>query len=282
MNVKEHFRRNWQTYLVVGLLLLVLLVLIGNSFTSRSTNFASETNTRFSKSYPINPAVSYEGSYYNGEIGEKKITQANIELETENYFGSKNSIINSIKAKKGVILDEGEYKDKDNKKSLYLSAKVPSEELDALLEELKTFADVKSLSINTQDVTKNYGDYSDRLSRYEEQIKKYKDMLKRNISIEDEIKIQNRIDQLEDQTFYLEKRMSEIDDEVNYSKVYITLREKQSILESVDFLGFKESAKLFLNSLNTAFRLVIILIGFLLPFGVIYLIYKLIKRFFKK
>ncbi len=278
MDIKKHFKKNWQTYLIIGL----LLVLIGNFFTYRPFHSDSENILGISKSYYRDSISNYKSSYYDGEADEKKITTANINLESENYFNAKNSILNSIKAKEGIILNENEYEDNKGNKNIYINAKVPSNKLNLLLEELKNLAEVKSLNIIIDDVTKSYIDYSDRLNRYKEQIEKYKNMLKRNITVEDEIKIQNRIDQLEDQIFYLKKRVSEIDNDVEYSTLYISLKEKPSILENIDFLGFKDSIKLFLNSLDSAFRLIVGLIGFLLPFGIIYLVYKLIKKFSKK
>ena len=99
-------------------------------------------------------------------------------------------------------------------------------------------------------------------------------MLKKsNLEIEEEIKIQQRIDSLEDSIFYLNKQISNIDEKVEYSEVYLTIKEKPSILSEIDFLGLKDGFKLFMNSLKSGIQFILSILGFIIPFAITYGVY---------
>ncbi|MCA9460442.1 MAG: DUF4349 domain-containing protein, partial [Nanoarchaeota archaeon] len=168
-------------------------------------------------------------------------------------------------------------------RSLNYNFKVPSEKLDLFLGELESYGEVISLNVNTNDQTGSYVDFKSRIERYENQMASYENMLLRgNMDIEDEIKIHKRIDQIEDSIFYLKKNIGSIDEQTLYSDVYLTLKEKESFFAEIDFIGIRDGFKLFLESLEFAIKVIFVLVGFLLPFGIIYMIYRLIKNIGKR
>lgn len=279
----KNMKANWQSYLII----LLLLVLIGGS--SVSTMFTSGGNMMFSKSYSEGVSMMADSRimpYYGSDDAlsyedRKLIKNGNINIETPNYDFAKNSIVSSIKNYDGIILSDSESKDINDNRYTNIRAKVNSENLETLMNEIKSLGEVKSLNIYSNDVTGSYVDYNDRLKRYNEQIEKYQLMLESDkISIEEEVQVQSRIDQLEDQIYYLTKNLGDLNEDITYSDVYVSISESPSILEEVNFLGFKDMGIEFMSSLKGGISFVLKLIGYLIPVIVLYGIYRIGRKYF--
>ena len=179
-------------------------------------------------------------------------------------------------------MSENIYKDNNGDRNLNLNLKVESLNLDLIIDEIKTYGEIKSLNIYSNDVTGTFTDYTNRSIRYQNQIKKYYIMLeKENITIKEEIEIQQRIDQLENQIFNLENSKGNLKENSDYSSLNINLKEKPSILADTNFLGIIDGVKLFLNSIDDALRFILLILGFVIPFAIIYAIYKLGRKLIK-
>lgn len=281
---QNHFQSYWKNY-VIGILAVLFL---GTMFLQ--TIVSPYESSFSSKGYMAND-MAYEragsSSYYYQEGGfapevedRKVIKNANLNLEADDYDKSKAQTQNSITKYEVLVLSENEYKYKDDYRTINYRLKINSDNLDAFLAEIKTYGEIQNLNVYTNDVTGSYTDYTARLERYNSQIKKYNSMLNdKDITITEEIQIQQRIDQLEDQIFYLQKRVDTIDEEVAYSDVSLNIKEKPSTLSEIDFLGLRDGFKLFMNSLEAGIQFILLLIGFLLPFGIVYGVYRLFRKF---
>ena len=105
-------------------------------------------------------------------------------------------------------------------------------------------------------------------------------MLVGEVSVEDEIKIQQRIDQIEDQLFWLNKNYGNLDEKIVYSDVRITLNEEKSISDEVGFIDFESGFKGFIESLGASLWFIVYVLGFALPFIIGYSIYRVGKKLF--
>ena len=254
-----------------------------------------------SADYGYARASSYGSSYYP-EIGrsdaldvdERKVRKsANMEIETDDYNASKIGVSNSVKAYRAIVLSERESRDYDydlggysDSRYVRYNIKVDSDKLDVFVDEIKSYGEVLNLDISSVDVTGTYVDYTSRLERHTSQMDRYNAMLLREeVSIEEEIKLQSRIDELENQIFYLKGRVSSLQEDVDYSSVNLYIKEKveePSVVDEVDFFSFKDLAGLFLSSLKYSVLVVVVVVGFIIPFGVVYGVYRLVRRFFHK
>jgi hypothetical protein len=232
--------------------------------------------------------MASSSSYYSGGdsalyVEERKVIKnGNIDLETDNYDFSKNRIISLTDSYSAIVLSDSESRNNDDNRYSNMRVKINSEKIDKFLDELKNLGEVKSLNVYSNDVTGTYVDYTDRLNRYNEQIAKYNEMLEsEKINIEEEVQVQQRIDQLEDQIYYMNERLGDLDEDISYSEVYISLSEKPSLLEQVDFLGFKDMAKQFLGALSAGWNILLNILGFIIPFVVLYFVYRIVRRFVK-
>ena len=283
VNVKNHFMRNWKNYLIGFLVLIVLYSSLIGVVMRGSMNAFDSAKSLESAQYNRGSSNYYGGGSDVPEQEDRKVVKnANVDVESGNFDESKKQIEASIEAHDALVLSKRQSTYKDEYKRMYYTLKVEVEKLNIFLDEIKTYGDVNSFNVYVNDVTGAYVDYSNRLERYEGQIQRYESMLaKPNLEIEDEIDIQDRIDDLEDDIFSIKSRMANIEEDVDYSDVRITLREEESILSQVDFLGLKDGFSLFMQSLEAGIKFILVMVGFLLPFGLIYVLYRVIRRFSK-
>ncbi len=293
MGLVKNIKKN---YIIIFLIVLVLLSLVGfvgvmidsGSLDYLSSKSLSSADYGYAEAY-------YDGSpYYREsvrsdalEVDERKVRKnANLEIETNDYNASKLGVGNSVRAHGAIVLYERESRDYDDKRYVRYSIKVDSDKLDIFVNEIEGYGEVISLDISSDDVTGVYVDYTNRLKRYTSQMDRYNAMLLReDVSIEEEIKLQSRIDELEDKVFRLRGRIGSLQEDVDYSSVSLYMREKTkepSIVDEVDFFSFKDLAGLFLSSLKYSILVVVVIVGFVIPFGVVYGVYRLVRRFFYK
>jgi hypothetical protein len=275
--VINFLKNNWLNIII--LLLLSFLFLNNVSYPEYYSKSVEDLEGNF------NPGINQ----YNkiSSLGDENynIKSANLYINTEDY--DKNKIyLNSLIIKyNGKITNENEMLNNKKIRSLYLTVKIPKNELDSFLNEIKTTfgLELENINVYNSDVTEQKQDFTERLNRYKSQIEKYKEMLtQKDLRIEDEIKIQNRIDDLENQIYYLEKSNQDLDNRITYSTVSITLNEKASPLTNVEFKSFKYYIAEFLNSLENGLNIFINLVAYGLELLILFIVYKFVRnKFFK-
>lgn len=272
----KNLKENWLNYSIFGLLLIMVFGMLGSGFNSGGYMAKSLAND-----------IAYESSLYGGSRGfvadevDRKVTKnGNLNLESNNYDSDKQNIL-SISEKYGVlILSNNERIDYEDYRSLSLNGKIDASKLEVYLDEVKKFGEVKYFNVYSNDMTEGYIDYSKRILRYEKQLEKYTLMLEKdNLEVKDEVEVQTRIDQIEDNLFYLKKNFNNLDERVVYSDVLISLNEERSVLDNVDFIDLDSGFKGFMGSLGAAIWVVIYVLGFVIPFVIVYGVYRLFKRF---
>ena len=291
MKIIQNLKKYYKDYLIGVFAVLFIFTIIGNMNTGMNYNsigYESVDSMSYDKS--VGMSAQYDRGYVSNdgfapeEENRKRIKNANVNIESQNYQNDKIVILNVINGVDAIILSESEnYNEYSEIRTMYMTAKVDAKSLDMLLDQIKVLGEVKSLNVYVNDVTGTYLDYTQRVERYQSQIVKYEAMLdKPNLEINDEINIQNRIDNLENSIFYHMKYIGNIDEKVEYSDIKITLQEKPSMLAEIDFLGFRDGFAMFMSSIKQAIQTILMLFGFVLPFMILYVVYRLIKIPFNK
>lgn len=274
-------KSNWKNY-VIGILILIIVggiaFLSGASFSSQGMvlgdmGYLAESALVKGVGVPIS-----EG--FAPQVEERKVTRnANLDLETRDFDKSSAQIKNLMNENDVVVLTESVSKYKDDYRIAYYNIRIEEDKLDGFLESAKLFGEVLEINVYATDVTESFVDYSDRLERYKLQMQRYEAILEReDLEVSDEIDIQQRMDSLEVSIAYLEKSISEIEKRVEYSSVSVSLKEKPSVLSELDFLGLREGFVVFMGAVENAIKLVLIVVGFLIPFGIVYGVYRLFRR----
>ncbi|MBI2107385.1 DUF4349 domain-containing protein [Candidatus Woesearchaeota archaeon] len=97
-------------------------------------------------------------------------------------------------------------------------------------------------------------------------------------SIQDKIDLSDRIFNPERAIKYYEEELKNIDNQVSYSTVSLTLTEKQSDYANIMFVKFSSLISSFVESLNSLLKFTVII----LPWAIISLILYLLYRRFAK
>lgn len=285
-------KKNWKNYAIGILAVFLVFSFLGSNIGNMGVEAFSSYDSYSSKSVAMEADSFYRGGsspYYNNvddalDVTDRKIIRnANIDLESDNYDDSKNKIDALVKDYSAIVLSNNEYKNKKEYRTSNYRVKVDSSKIDLFVSELKNYGEVESANIYSNDVTGSFVDFSDRVERYEGQITKYEVMLlKKDITVEEEVQIQTRIDQIEDMLFYLRKNIGNLEEDITYSDVSITLSEEESLIDEVDFVDLEDSSKLFVGSLGSAIELVLMILGFVIPFLVVYIVYRFGRKLFYK
>ena len=160
---------------------------------------------------------------------------------------------------------------------------VPKDNYMGLKQYLEGNFEIESKNINIANLKKNVESSSSRLKRYEEQVKKYTFLLKEeNLEIEDEIKINSRIDTIENQIYYIRKELERNKEQINLVDVYISLSQKNPY-GVVEFKSFNEILSNFISALIYVFNLFFVLLGYLVIPVILFLSYIFLRKcFFQK
>ncbi|MBP2073231.1 DUF4349 domain-containing protein [Thermoanaerobacterium butyriciformans] len=220
---------------------------------------------------------------------KRKITKdATISIETDSADECYNKILNISKQYNGYIESSSESSTSDNKKTINVVLKIPSNDFEDVIASIKSLGDVKTIRINSNDITEQYYDVESRIKNLEIQEEKLQELLKKASNISDILQVEDKLNEV----------MTQIDSYKNQIKIWDNMTSMSTI--NLTFVSTKPQTKIskifstsFLNdilnagskSLNIFFeflKYVFIISIYLLPFSIlaylIYVGYKLFKK----
>ena len=111
----------------------------------------------------------------------------------------------------------------------------------------------------------------ERLSRYEA-------MYEEAEEVEDKIDLSDRIFNQERRIKYIEQRIENIDKDVSYSTVYVTITEEKCAYADISFIKLSDLVKGFLGSTSALIGFIFIILPWLVAVGLIWWIVRLVKK----
>jgi hypothetical protein len=162
----------------------------------------------------------------SNEVTPKIIKTANVSMEVVDYAKSKKQIDSIIVASKAYITSEG-FQQSDLQLGNNMEIKVPASGFNGLLKSLTTVAKrIDYQNIYTQDVTEEYIDVKTRMENKRKVEKTYIDLLRKTKSIEDILKIENKLGEIRAEIESAQGRMKYIDHQVNLSTISLYFYQK--------------------------------------------------------
>lgn len=206
-----------------------------------------------------NPAVQANGSK-TGEIKQEMLVyRGELNIDTLDYAASVNAFKMLISEKGGFIETEsytdnfsnsGYYAvDASDKRNLYsATVRVPSKEYDAVMNSATDLGDVRSRYSNASNVTQQYGTYQSQLEIYQAEYDRYLELLKNATEDEYALMIENELFDIQLQIATLKSSISNIENDVAYSYIDITIKEVSEYEERIEvrdtfFERFKRTCK---------------------------------------
>lgn len=292
MAIKDQISKLKENWLIVAVVLIAFIAFsgisdkispssIGSYSDSTEKQYASNSYERLSMTSSIVPGYS-EG--FAPETQERAITKSasiSTEVERNEFQENSESIKSLIKQNNAILLNENVNEYESGRKSYltgYYQIKIETSKYDSLVNELKNIGEIKSFSENADDITKRKVDAESTLEAEKERLARYNQMYNEAVSVSDKIELSDRIFNQERTIKYYEEELSNIDNQVSYSTISLTITEKQSDYANTIFVKFSDLVNSFLESLNNLLKFFVVI----LPWAVIaFILYLLYRRFGK-
>lgn len=177
------------------------------------------------------------------EYGLKIIREATIQMQTENYSEDMAALEELVTSLGGFITSREEWGSEqsaetgENPRTLSLTLRIPSDQLDAFVEQAKQVGIVTASSISETDVTDQYTDTDRRLQAYQKQYNRVLEMMDQATTVEELIQIESELSRLEMEIESCQGTLNYWDARVNYSTVYIYVDEVRRAISANPSLG---------------------------------------------
>ena len=245
---------------------------------------SGEGQTEASSETAQTPVTGQESA---AEISRKIVYSGNAQIQTKNYDTAKKQMLQLVEDCGGFIKDQSETTDsdsgyyyasedefdRDNARRIWsLTVRIPSKNFDRFFDGAgKIDGKITERSSNSQDLTRTYQDNEDRLRALRTEQDRLLELLKKAENVADMITIEDKLADVRARIAELSRKNNQIDYDVSYSTVDVTLREvkfyspqKISYAEQLRN-AFEDSGETFANAMQ---QLLIVLI-YLLPFIIV-------------
>lgn len=197
-------------------------------------------------------------------------------VQNENY----NSAYRDIKPM--TQIEEGASEKKAEIIEGYLELRIPANNVEKAVDEIKKISKILSFSRNVQDVTQPYTELSIRLDNLKAEAKRLEELYKRAATVKEILEIERELTRVRTEIETNENELTRMKHQVDYSTVILTIRKPAGIVEPSWEFDWKRVLRGFVENLVSALELLFRIIGGLIPFivavALVYLLYKLIKR----
>ncbi|HLD00114.1 MAG TPA: DUF4349 domain-containing protein [Candidatus Nanoarchaeia archaeon] len=287
MSIKDQFKTIKNNWLITLLIILVLVMpLFSNSglIQTYSTGALGDSYATEESAYAKGiPSPGYD-SGFAPESADRKITTAlslASEIKRGEFKAAEDKLKSIISSTKSFLLNENVNRYGEGLSGYYYGTyqlKVETAEYSAVVSQFKELGEVTSFNENKQDITESYTNLQIELTVEKERLARYKSMYAEAQDINDKINLNDRIFEQERTIKYLEDSLRNVDERVDYSAVYLTLVEKQSVYLNIGVVKLSQLIRSLVNSFNTLLTMLFVA----LPYGIIILLGWWVVRKVKK
>lgn len=290
MAIKEQLNKLKENWLLIVIVLVVLgfpnFGGLGNlgSISSMSKDSGYEKTgiqeLAYSRFSPIMPP-SYGD--FAPEITQRMITKSatmTTEVETGSFKNAESMIKSIVTSTNSYLLNQNVNKYDSGSKSYYsgnYQIKVDSKKYDDIAAQLKSIGEVKSFNENSEDITASYKNLNIELEAEKERLSRYNKMYDEAALIADKIQLSDKIFDEERTIKYLEDSLKNVNQQVDYSTIYVTLNEKQPKYANIEFIKFSALVRRLVESISSLLTLIFVIA----PYAVAAIILWITVRFFR-
>ncbi|SHE68809.1 protein of unknown function [Tissierella praeacuta DSM 18095] len=286
--------KNKKLFFIVSLILSFSLIFSGcGAKNSESYDMATEdmAPTEQWREMDNNKNEESKGKYGATEP-EKIITTISISMQTKEFVDTTNKLTAIIEKHKGYVensnIFHNNYYNSTRPKYSEYTIRIPKENLNQFVIDLKEIGNIISENTSKVDITKQYKDTESRLKVLEIKEGRILDLLKKAEKMEDIIALEDQLSNIIYEKENLTANIIDMDDKVDYSTVQFQLEEVAKLIPSENIKtpfwtkirnAFKNSMYFFTDNIE---NLIISFIYFL-PYGLIigvlvYLVWRFIKK----
>lgn len=224
---------------------------------------------------------------------QKLIKTVNLEIQTLEFDSVTDSLGQKVKELGGYVESSsiwGNSYSSQNRRSADYTVRIPSDKLDEFVEEASGLGNVTYKNESVEDVTLQYVDTESRKKALEATQDRLLELLEQAESMEDILTIESKLSEIRYELENYGSQLRVLDNQIDYSTVYITISEVEVITPVGEKGFFEEVADRFGNSLYRVGRgargfaigllgnLPVLVVWALILFVIVVLIRKLLKR----
>lgn len=269
-----------ETFLIAGVIIAGTLSGCGSGSSSSSykasepalayeSDYAASDDIYYDEAYDMAEEEAYDESYMsNGSEGVEKvgdetveksarkiIKNVNISAETEEFDDFIANVTRKVESLGGYmestnINGRSINSSRANYRNASITARIPSDKLDDFVDHVSSASNITNKSESADDVTLNYADTEAHIKSLRTEQARLDELLLKADDIETIIAIERRITDVRYELESYESRLRTIDNQVDYSTVYISVSEverytpveevKQTVGERI-IIGFTEN-----------------------------------------
>jgi hypothetical protein len=164
------------------------------------------------------------------DTSRKLITTLNISAETEELDSTLAIVENRVKELGGYIessdvYNGSSYSGRSNNRNASLTIRIPAAKLDEFVDTALDKTNITSKSRNVEDVTLSYVDTESRKKALKTEEERLLKILEQAETVEDLITVESRLSEVRYELESTEAKLRTFDNKVNYSTVYLDIRE---------------------------------------------------------
>ena len=203
-------------------------------------------------------------SALRAQDGQKIVYTGNLSIQTLEYEKSAASIRKKIKDAGGFSEAENE-RDNDyywyshssgsgSTRYLSITARIPSEKFEDFINSLSGDGKVMSRSVNAENISQVYANKETYKKSLEKEQERLLEMMDKAETIEDMITVESRLSEVERQLNVYKTDLAQMDKDVEFSTVYIELKEVKRYTEEVSSTTFGEELKYAFEDAISSFK----------------------------
>lgn len=185
---------------------------------------------------PVTTTATQENSFK----GRLIIKTANLSLDIDDYDGSSAEIYRIVDEMGGYVSDTSSYyyiydryDDTKNRKSGYLTLRIPHQFFDQFVNQLNDFGNVTNFSSNANDITKAYRDTTAEVKNLEVREAKLREIMEKAEIIEDIIEVERELSRVRSEINRYQSVLTDWEDLVTLSTVTVNMKEVEELKEYV-------------------------------------------------
>jgi len=164
----------------------------------------------------------------------------------------------------GAELGDITYNEYSDRKTYSLSVKVVPDRFESMLTTLQGVGEVKDLSVNLEDVTKQYTDLDTRIRNKEIELKRLQDLYDKAGNVSDLLSVERELGRVETELELLKQEKDSLTARIQKSTINITLYVETPATQQFT-VSLEGLAGLFFGAMAAAIMLIIGAAGFLIP-----------------
>jgi GH24 family phage-related lysozyme (muramidase) len=168
----------------------------------------------------------------------------------------------------GAELSDIRYTEYGNRKQYTIAVRVAPGRFDSMMETLRNVGEVKDMSVNLEDVTRQYVDLDTRIRNREVELSRLYELYNKSSEVKDLLDVEREITRVETDLEILKGDKQYLVSKVERSTINVTVYEDKPATTQLT-LSLEGLGALFFTAMSAAITLVVVVVGFLLPVAIV-------------